>query len=418
MSSILPPNRPDLETPVIRAVEAFPINDKGERRICLRDPQRIAKNTLMLSPAAVYILTLCDGTRTIDEIRLDSAQQLGQELPREQIEQLIAQLDAELYLESKSYQDAVIQLEAAFRAAPHREAFHAGGAYEGDAVALAEKLNTLQDEARSSLAPDNNGGPIAALVSPHIDLHRGGPCFAHAYNELAARDGADLYVIFGTGHQSRRSLFIATKKSYDTPLGLVETDDAFIDEFNRRSAYDVFDEELLHRDEHSIEFQALWLKHINKDRPFKIAPILTGSLHSFVREGKSPRDDAQLTQSLDALRELIDAYDGRVTVIAGADMSHVGRRFGHETGIPQDELERVEREDRELLDAMEACDAERFYQSIADKKDRNNVCGLSPIYFMLDAARPSRGRLLNYARAVETESESVVTYASLSFYAA
>lgn len=415
-SSTLSTSRPDLHRPQVRFVEAFPINENGEHRICLRDPQRIAEHALLLPQAAVYIVSLFDGARTLEEIQQECTRQLQQVLPMQQLEELVLKLDAELYLHSQTFDNAVRAIEQAYHEAPNRPAFHAGQAYEGDPDKLRALLNQLQEQAREQTQTTPSSKTLTALVSPHIDLHRGGMGFAHAYNEIAAAPPADLYIVFGTGHQSREGLFIATKKSYDTPLGLMPTDEAFVEEFNQRAPYDVFVEELLHRDEHSVEFQSVWLKHVLKNQEAKMVPILTGSLHRYVRDGVSPRDDVRFSETLDILREMIENYSGSVCVIAGADMSHVGKRFGHVEGIPEPELTRVEHEDKELIDAMVKCDAEAFYQSIAIKKDRNNVCGLSPIYMLLDITRPKQGRLLNYDRAIENDTESVVTFASLSFY--
>jgi len=173
----------------------------------------------------------------------------------------------------------------------------------------------------------------------------------------------------------------------------------------------------LHRDEHSIEFQAVWLRFIlGEEWRGKIVPILCGSFHPYVQNGCSPREDACMADTLVLLRSLIEGYPGTVTVIAGADMSHVGKRFGNEWGIPPSELERVKREDGEVLAAMLSGEAETFYRSVEKNKDRNNLCGLSPIYMTLDVVRPPSGCLLKYDQAIERDTESVVTFASAAFF--
>lgn len=405
----------ELARPRLRYIEAFPVLREGEQVVCIRDPLRIAENILALPPAALFIASMMDGSHSIEDIQAECLKQFRQTIPRNQIEELIAQLDAELYLESQHFRRALREIERAYHEAPYREPFHAGGAYEAEPVRLREQLHRFQQ----AIPPDAESGKghLTALVSPHIDLHRGGPCFAYAYRELAAHEPAELYLIFGTGHQSRSSLFIPTRKSYNTPLGSIQTDEDFIDRLIQQAPMDVTSEELLHRNEHSIEFQALWLRHIlGEENKGKIAPILTGSLHRFIFEGRSPRSDKNVADTLDLLREMVDEYPGKVVIIAGADMSHVGKRFGNELGIPDTELERVRKEDETVLDAMTSADPEAFFASIEQIKDQNNICGLAPIYMMLDIARPQTGRILNYDRAIETESESVVTFVSASFY--
>ncbi len=69
-------------------------------------------------------------------------------------------------------------------------------------------------------------------------------------------------MILGTSHYGAGpELFSATRKNYATPFGAVETDGAFVDRLAARYSGDLFADEMLHRGEHSIEFQALFLAY-------------------------------------------------------------------------------------------------------------------------------------------------------------
>jgi len=410
--------RLDLDYPKIRPVEAFPHHQGPQYGICLRDPRGIAPHILVLPPPVFFVVSLFDGRHSLLDIQEAFMRQYQQLITRRQIEEIIERLDQELFLESETYQHALEALQEQFRASPCREPAHAGTVYPAEADLLRSRLEGYmraigEETPRSSIHSQKQ---LKVLIAPHIDFHRGGAGFAHAYREAARCAPADLYLIFGTAHQSVHSLFILTPKDYNTPLGRMPTDTRFVEQFSREAPVDVFEEEWLHRNEHSAEFQAVWLRYIlDGDWQGKIVPILCGSFHRYVQEGISPRQDPDLASCLDLLRRLVDEYPGRVALIAGVDLSHVGKRFGHEQGIPAAELARVEREDQAVLEAIQSGEAERFYARIAKNKDRNNVCGLSPIYMVLDIARPGSGRLLHYGQAVERETESVVTFASLSF---
>ena len=411
--------RQDLQYPRMRYIDAFPIKDSLEDGIGLRDPRQIAKNTLVVPPPVFFIISMFDGNHSLNDIQESITKQYNQTIPMDKIEEIVLQLDKELYLESETFAKALQKTLEAFRSAPYREPAHAGTAYPGEEDQINQQLSGLLSsiDGNSSDNDQPKSNSISLLIAPHIDLHRGGKCFAHAYHELAKHSPADLYIILGTGHQSTKSLISLTRKSYSNPIGLLETDQNFIDKLCQDSPIDLFEEELLHREEHSVEFQTLWLRHILPEEwNGKAVPILCGSFHSYVMNGESPRDDQKVARLLDKLRAEIHQYPGKVTVIAGVDLSHVGQKFGHEKGIPPEELKRVEQDDREVLDAIIQGDAENFYRVIEQKKDRNNVCGLSPIYMALDITRPSCGRLLNYDRAIEEDTQSVVTYASLAFY--
>ena len=51
------------------------------------------------------------------------------------------------------------------------------------------------------------------------------------------------------------------------------------------------------------------------------------------------------------------------------------------------------------------------------EQDRRKICGFSPIYTLLHLIKAGEGKLLKYQQAVESNSQSVVTFASLAFYA-
>jgi len=417
-SNLTNDNFGSLEYPVIRAVEAFPVETEQGQSFCIRDPQNIAQNPLVLPPVTFLLISLMDGSRSVQDIQTEFFRQTQQNIPADTLIDVLKQLDDELYLDSERFHRCFQEMQNTFLQSPIRESSHAGTAYETGAGSIKKQLDVYFQAIENVPAPEQvSDCVVSMLISPHIDLKRGGLCFAHAYREIQSRSPADLYVILGTGHQSRSSFMTCTKKTFRTPLGEIETDREFVEQFSKSVPIDVFEEEFIHRDEHSIEFQVLFLQHIlGDDWNGKIVPILCGSFHKFVQEGTSPRSDTSLADSLDVLRRMIHEYDGTVAVVAGVDMSHVGKRFGQEQGVPPDELERVMRADRDVLDALLTGKAETFYRSIECVKDCNNVCGLTPVYMGLDIVQPQNGIVLNYDKALENEDESVVTFASAAFY--
>lgn len=404
--------------PCIRMIEAFPVNTDDGNAYGIRDPQNIAQHPLVLPPAAFVLASLMDGTRTLSQIQTDFERTHKQSVPLNMLEDIVRQLDEELYLDSEHFEHEYIAIQRAFLDCPIRKAAHAGGAYEGDPNKLKVVLDGLMEEINTDFRKETEQRKqVSLLVSPHIDLHRGGAGFAHAYAQIQTSDPADLYIILGTGHHSHDQYMTLTKKDFETPLGITKTDMDFVETFSERVELDVFKEEFIHRDEHSIEFQVLFLQHVlGAQWQGKIVPILCGSFHELVRDGRSPSVDEELHNALNVLREMIDEYDGTVTVIAGVDMSHVGKRFGHEEGAPISVLERIKKEDHEVLDALISGNAELFYRSIEKMKDKNNVCGLTPIYMSLACVQPSGGDVLFYDQAVEGEYDSVVSFASAVFF--
>lgn len=245
----------------------------------------------------------------------------------------------------------------------------------------------------------------------------GGPCFAWAYREVAEASDADLFLVFGTGHAVVRGPYALTRKDYDTPFGPVRADRAFIDALAERCRpADLFEEELGHRTEHSIEFQALFLKYLYPDREIAFVPILCGSFHEMIAARRSPSEVEGVGRFIEALRETVEADGRRVCMIAGVDFAHVGTKFGDPGPMSPAFLEAVASEDRERLDAITALDAEAFFGTISRDGDRRRICGTSSIYTMLRAMDAAEGRVLRYDRTVDSQTDSCVTFASMAFY--
>ena len=218
--------------------------------------------------------------------------------------------------------------------------------------------------------------------------------------------------MLGTCHTPVLGNFAATRKAYDTPLGPMPTDQGFLDRLERIWGRDLFEGEFSHSNEHSIEFQAVYLRSLGIDAP--MAPILCDSLHSLVPHGKSPRDVAIVADLLDALRQAV-AEDGRsVTYIAAVDLAHIGRRFGDSWLVDANRAAYVGRADNELLHLLMAPDADGYYAHVMRDRDARRICGFTPLYLLaaLMQADQRHGELLRYTQWIDTDLSSGVTFAS------
>jgi len=404
------------DRPKLRPVEAFPVEAGGKRGIALRDPAGFTDAVLVLPPPLLDIVSLFDGEHTVLDIQEVFMRRHGQILLTERLEEIRQALDEHGFLESESFAQRREAIEARFRASPTRPAAHAGAAYAAEREALSAQLGALftHPEGPGAAGGDRRGGPINAIMAPHIDFHRGGPTYAWAYRELAERSDADLFVILGTCHAGMADPFALTLKDYETPFGPAPVDREFSAAIARRYGNDLLGSEGAHRSEHSIEFQAVFLRHAFAERhDFTIVPILASFLHESLAGGREPEADPRVPRFLDALGETIAASRRRVCVIAGVDLAHVGPRFGDAEPVGPSRLASLESEDRATLEAVAAVEPRAFYESVAKDGDSRRICGLSPIYTLLRCLPGRSGRLLRYAQW--PDPQGVVTFASLVF---
>ena len=405
------------EKPKLRPIEAFPIEHEGQRLIVLRDPLRWTDNSVVVSPTLIPILQRFTGKNTVVDIQAEFARATGQILASEALNGVIAKLDEALLLDNERFRKYREQLEREFRESPVRQASHAGGSYPAEPAELAAMLD---GDLAAAGGPDDAAPPagqLAGLVAPHIDLRRGGPSFARAYRQLRGRDDIELFVILGTGHQPMRHRFGGLRKDYETPFGAARTDREALESLAAELPFGFFDDEWAHRSEHSIEFQAVCLQHIfGGNLKARIVPVLAGSFHEFSESGGSPLADPQVAGFVKALRKLVDARPGKVCVIAGVDLAHIGGRFGDEEAMDEPRRARLERDDRSTLDAVLSCDAEKFHRNIAADKDARRICGYPAIYTLLAALQPAMAQFLDYGQSHEPDTNSVVSFGCAALY--
>jgi hypothetical protein len=424
------------ERPRLRNVEAFPIDHDGERGIVLRDPFGFTDKVIVLPPPVFVLATFMDGRRDMADIQVEWARRTGEIVPRERIEAIVRALDGALFLESERFRAERRRAFEEFRRAPVRPAAHAGAAYPADA----EGTRRFFDGFRAGLdgaAAAAPAGRLVGLVAPHIDPRRGARAYGHAYRALEEAGGADLYVIFGTAHQGAiredgerpgdpaEDLLIATRKSFATPLGTAETDGAFLDRLEARLGRRLDGAELSHRTEHSVEFQVVALQHaherLGRPGPVRIVPLACTSLAPWTESGASPAGHPGVAAALAAIRATVaeeEKAGRRVLAIAGADLAHIGHKFGHERAADEAACAACERADRASLEPVARGDAEGFFRAIAAEKDDRNVCGLPCMYWMLkvlDGAARS-GRVLDYGQAPDPVARSMVSFCAVALY--
>ena len=405
------------EYPRLRRVMMSPMRDGERELLVITDPMGIVPGQPVLGMESLPILQLLDGTVALKDITAAVMQESKDLRVGNMIRDFVAQLDEMYLLESPRYEKALAEAREAYHPLEVRPAALEGVSYPAERTELEAFLDEHFREAAE--LRETAGEPVAAanavpraLLAPHLDPRREGRLMARAFLELGEAPAEPLrVVIFGTGHNLIGDFVALTRKHFETPLGKALCDTAFVDHVAGALGESAFRGELSHRDEHSIEFQVLYLQRRLGARPFTIVPILCGGFYPLLDEQKAPRDEPAIETLLTAVREAEAKLGGKTVYLAGVDFSHVGPRFGD--GQMTDELkDEVAKLDAAALDAAVAGDAERWFQTIASVDDATRICGFAPTYFMLRAAEPGTGRALGYAQSTEQDT-SIVSVAAV-----
>ena len=402
----------------------MPAEEDGNPVFVLRDLEELTEKPLALSGGGMLLASLLDGKRTAAQLRDEFMKNSGGaviELPV--ILDLVNALDAAGYLETPAVADKRRKAAEYFRANPKRPAVFAGPSYPAEPLPLAGTLGAFfTAEAgpgkEKSVEPAKRA-PLG-LVAPHIDFTRGGPAYAWAYQALSERKAPDVIISLGVAHVSPDSPWVFTPKSYETPFGPMEVDEALYARLSESVWYEPRVDEWVHKNEHSLEFQAVWLKYLWREKAPKWIPILVSTFERFSPE-EAPSKIPTIEKAIKDFGAVLKAEvaKGRsVMILCGIDLAHVGPRFGDDLEITPELEKKIETEDRKsLVDAL-ALDADGFYKSVIADGHWRKVCGLSALYtglrLMKAIGAKEPGRLLTYGQAPDPAG-GVVSFASAIF---
>ena len=403
--------------PPLRHVDVMPAEREGQQVFCLHDSAGYVEGHLELSVPAFFVAALLDGQSDCRAIQESFAAQFdGLSVGEEQIQSIVTFLDEQGLLLNERFFALRDEMDDAFRASELRPARMADAGYPADVDELRDYLAAFfAGEKGPGPLPETpgTGAPLTCLVAPHIDLERGGHCYAHAYRALYTHGKPHTVLLFGVAHAGAPVPFILTRKHFETPLGTVKTNRRMVNTLAKACAWDPYEWEPLHRMEHSLEFQALMLAYLY-GTDVKIVPILCSSL--------SEDPDLDDPESVEAVQEFLLACQSlvlnpanSVAVIAGADLAHVGRCFGDDIDIDADVVSHVEGRDREDLAHVLAGDPEAFYKSVMQDGNERKVCGLMSIYSALKTVQGTTGvaELLDYGYGPDPAG-GIVSFAGIA----
>ena len=275
--------------PKLRPLDVKRVMNDGRGFLVLRDTLGLAEGVVMVPEALGPLLALCDGTRRVGEIAAGFQLRTGYPLSEARVGELVDSLAEALVLEDERFATAYDQARTAYLSAPYRPPALAGRAYPEDPEELARTFDGYC-QAVGERSPDAAAGPVAGVVSPHIDYQRGWRVYADVWQRAApAIAEADLVIVFGTDHSGGPGKLTLTRQSYATPWGVLPTAQPVVDAVAEALGEDeAFAEEIHHRSEHSIELALTWLHYFLRPRECEVVPVLCGSFHELMTGVEEP----------------------------------------------------------------------------------------------------------------------------------
>lgn len=388
---------------------------EGRPMVSLQDPLRLGGGGILVPQAVAPLLALCDGTRSLDDLRTGFLLSTGVTLSPGQVESLIQALDEACLLDNRRFNQALDQAMDRFRSGSHRPPALAGGGYPEDPRQLQA---TMDDYCRRagpidalgghSDAPGAQGGGlcqqsgatrVVGLISPHIDYHRGWRTYAEIWGRVAhAVEEAELIIVLGTDHSGHPGSINLTRQSYATPWGKLPTDPALVERLAEvLGEKQAFSQEAHHIGEHSVELASVWLHYVNGGRPKTVLPVLCGGPEPYIQSKDGQVTNGEAEKVWKAVELLKEAVANRpALVVAAADISHIGPTFGDPAPIDAAGKERVHVSDQQWLEAACSGNSDILGNHILEYGDPTRICGAAPIFLMAAILGEARGQVVHY----------------------
>jgi AmmeMemoRadiSam system protein B len=399
--------------PVLRNLQFSPIKQGEDQLVVLWDPSGLSKEKLVLPLNFFFIVQHFDGDHSIQDIGALYLKRFGEFLMPSKVEQLVADLDERLFLESSRTEQARQQARLAYRQQAMRPAAFAGRSYEADGAKLKKQVDGFfsSGEGPDFKPSENRGKLIKGLVAPTYEVKQAGPIYAWAYKELQECERPDVFVIIGTAHAGLEHLFAVTDKDFETPLGVVKADRMILNRL-KELVPEYFEEDIAHQSEHAIEFQLPFLQ-TTVGKPFTMVPVLS-SFAAMSLNDSTVR--TSVDRFLTALRDTLLASGKTVCIIAAGELAHLGMRYGDSAPPTDFSFHRSMQRDLEMLKHVEELQPDAFAQFIQREQDQRRISGFSPIYSLLRLIQAEKGQVLRYDRGITDQYNSTVTYASMAFF--
>ncbi len=252
-----------------RALEAKPVERRGESRIGLCDPLGVAPNTAGFAAVVERelwsVARLFDGESTAADVARRARAELGLAVEPERVANLADELGAKLLLDDANSRSAIERAADEFDARSVRAAIGAGRDYPADPFELRMSIGGMVADDWDMPPPER----VAAAWTSESNLRAARAIHGRTWAALRHQAKAfERVVLIGLSRAALADPLIALDKPFATPLGEVPIDRELVARLPRASRAS----RLAHRASLGLERQALFVALLLRGVP--IVPIL------------------------------------------------------------------------------------------------------------------------------------------------
>ncbi len=393
----------DLPIPKLRDDLLYNVVEyNGNNLIIVYDEIGLIQERIAFTNEEITILKLIDGVKSVEDIaKILNYEDAKIPLLLSFINSLANSLFlvTSLYIQKKKEIDDYLESDI-------KDAVCAGTTYPENVDELKKYIELILNSSKKSEEKFN------VIFAPHLDYRTGNNThltYAKAFNGIDVNN-TELIILFGTAHYQSTNDFMFTKKSYKTPLGIIETDAEFLKLLEANSDNKIHYNDLAHLNEHSLELHIIFLQHLFKNK-IKIVPILIGTPFDYLNSGY-PTNSMYYTTIINSIKETIQKYGKKILFLASGDLSHNGLKFGDDYDSEEKKLE-IMNYDIGLIDSINSKNKNTFFDYVRTDHELKRVCGILPFYAMMDLTNPIFSKNLYYNFWYEEQTKSSVSICSM-----
>lgn len=399
--------------PAIRYdIQRISIEENGQPLIYFYDQLGYATADFALPADAEPILSLMDGTRSVNDIINFSSN----EVTKEQILEYAQFLDGHRLLDSAFFHHFANLFEAEYEQQNIHHSSTAGTSYPNNSKEVTEFFN-------QAFVKHNQSKPVDAakgLYAPHIDLRVGMETYVKAFSAIKNLTPKKVFVLatshysglYGDFYENKRFIFSA--KDFELANGMVKTNKTAISLIKEQTVHDeIFGtsfNDRAHRVEHSIELPLLLLNHI-WSHSFEIIPVVISEFDELFYA-----KDGFLAHQIEAFTYLLSKQfgDDDTFFLISGDLAHFGKKFG-DSEPASNLISDVRAFDESFMQAASNNDSQQLLRIMSKDYDPFRICGFPPLYTFMNAFTHLKGEILHHQIWDETERDSAVSFGSIVF---